>query len=73
MDIKLCSNTPNKQEQCFQLDSQVLLANSLECWSVSVSVPPEWKLLASEELQDAEWLMVGLMGTCLSPPEDLDV
>lgn len=48
-----------------KLDSPLLLANSPESWSVSV-------LLASEELQDTEWLMVGLMAAGLSAPEELE-
>lgn len=48
----------------------LLLANSPECWSLSV--PPEWKLLESEELQDTEWLMAGSIVTCLLAPEELE-
>lgn len=48
-----------------KLDSPLLLANSPECWSVSV-------LLASEEHQDTEWLIVGLMAAGLSAPEELE-
>lgn len=68
---KVCSNMPSKHGQSLdvmdvrKLDSPLLLANSPECWSVSV-------LLASEELQDTEWLMVGLMAAGLSAPEELE-
>lgn len=46
--------------------------NSPEFGSLSVSVTPEWKLLANEELQDTEWLRVGLIRTHLSAPEELE-
>lgn len=62
-----CNACLKKQQQ---LDSQLLLTNSPEFWSVSV--PPDWKLLASEELQDTERLMAGLSRTCLSAPEELE-
>lgn len=48
---------------CKDQNFQELLADSPE-WSF-VSVPPERELLH-------EWLMVGLIGTCLLPPEELE-
>ena len=58
---------PNKYGWMSDGCAQLLLADSPESWSLSVS--PEWKLL---ELQEAEWLMVGLIRTCLSAPEELE-